>query len=178
MKRFLGYFLLGIFFVLLQSSLLPLMLTPDWRPSLILLLVLYIGISEELPQAIIGGLLLGALQDSFCGHSLGLYLSVYLIIVLATHLTAAQLNVESMPLLMLLVAAGTLLQNILLAALLTMLAETAPVLHILLPAIPQQLLANLLCALLALMLLLRFRRFFGFRPGLSGLIQQGNRHEF
>lgn len=177
MKRFLGYFLLGIFFVLLQSSLLPLMLAPDWRPSLILLLVLYVGISEDLPQAIMGGLLLGALQDSFCGHSLGLYLSVYLIIVLAARLTAAQLNVESLPLLLLLVAAGTLLQNALVAVFLTILADTAPVLHILLPAIPQQLLANLLCALLALILLLRLQRMVGSRAGLSGLLQQSKRHE-
>lgn len=176
MKRFILYLLLGIFFAFLQSSVFPLFLPPNWRPNLILILVLYLGLSEELLCAILSGLVLGAIQDSFCGHSLGLYVSVYLVILLVTRLLSEQLNVESPPLLLLLIAAGTLVQTLLLAAFLTILAETAPVLHILLPAIPQQLLGNLLFAGMFFFLLQKVQRVFGYRSGLAGLFYQSKHH--
>lgn len=171
MRAFLIFMFGGIVFALLQSSILPLFFAPNWRPNLILLLVLYLGLSENLLRSLIAGLLLGAIQDSFCGPSLGLYVSVYLIIVLIAHFVSEQLNVESPPLLLLLVAGGTLLQNALVGFYLTVFAETAPVLHILVPAIPQQLLANMLSAALLLFLLLRFRRL-----GVASLMYQSRHH--
>lgn len=176
MRGFFLFMLCGLSFALLQSSLLPLFLPPDWRPNLILILILYLGLSENLLRALIGGLLLGAIQDSFCGPSLGLYVSIYLIIVFATRLISEQLNVESPPLLLLLIAGGTLLQNFLVGFYLTVFAETAPVLHILIPAIPQQLLANMLSAAVLLFFLLRIQRLFGYRPGLAGLAHQSKHH--
>ena len=174
-----GFFLFmssGIFFALLQSGILPLFLSPDWRPNLILILILYLGLSENLLRALVAGLLLGAIQDSFCGPSLGLYVSVYLIVVLATQLVSEQLNVESPPLLMLVIAGGTLLQNLLVGFYLTVFAEAAPVLHILIPAIPKQLLANMLSAGFLLFLLLRVQQMLGYRPGLAGLVYQSKNH--
>jgi len=176
MKGFFLFMFSGIFFALVQSGILPLFLSPDWRPNLILILILYLGLSENLLRALVAGLLLGAIQDSFCGPSLGLYVSVYLIIVLATRLISEQLNVESPPLLLLVIAGGTLLQNLLVGFYLTVFAEAAPVLHILIPAIPKQLLANMLSAALLLFLLLRFQRMLGYRPGLAGLIYQSKSH--
>ena len=176
MKGFFLFLFTGVFFALLQSSVLPLFFPPDWRPNLILILILYLGLSENLPRALIAGLLLGAIQDSFCGSSLGLYVSVYLVIVLVTRVISEQLNIESPPLLLLLIAGGTLLQNLLVGFYLTVLAESAPVFHILLPALPKQLLVNLLFASMLLFLLLRFQRIFGYRPGLAGLIYQSKRH--
>lgn len=176
MRGFLLFLFTGILFALLQSSVLPLFLPPNWRPNLILILILYLGLSENLTRALIAGLLLGAIQDSFCGPSLGLYLSVYLVILLATRLLSEQLNVESPPLLLLLIAGGTLLQNLLVGFYLTILADDAPVLHILLPAIPQQLLTNMFFATILLFLLLRFQRLFGYRSGLAGLIYQSKHH--
>ena len=176
MRGFFLFLFTGIFFVLLQSSVLPLFFSPNWRPNLILILILYLGLSENLSRAVIAGLLLGAIQDSFCGPSLGLYVSVYLVIVLATRLVAEQLNAESPPLLILLIAAGTLLQNLLIGFYLTVFAEAAPVLHILLPAIPKQILANMIFAAILLFLLLRFQCFFGYRSGLAGLIYQSKHH--
>ena len=76
MKGFFLFLFSGVFFALLQSSVLPLFFPPDLRPNLILILILYLGLSENLPRALIAGLLLGAIQDSFCGPSLGLYVSV------------------------------------------------------------------------------------------------------
>ncbi|MDA3903786.1 MAG: rod shape-determining protein MreD [Desulfuromusa sp.] len=174
-----GFFLIlftGMLFALLQSSVLPLFLPPNWRPNLILILILYLGLSENLSRALIAGLLLGAIQDSFCGPSLGLYVSVYLVIVLATRVLSEQLNTESPPLLLLLIVGGTLVQNLLIGFYLTVFAETAPVLHVLLPAIPQQLLTNLLFTAVLLFLLLRFQRRFGYRSGLAGLNYQSKRH--
>lgn len=169
-------FLIGILFVFLQSSVLPLLLAPNLRPNLILIFVLYLGLSENTSWAIISALLLGAIQDSFCGHSLGLYISVYLVIILITRLLSEQLNAESPSLLLLLVAGGTLLQNILVGLFLTILADTEPVLHILLPAIPQQLLANLLFSAFFLLILFRLQRWLGHRSGLAGLIYQSKHH--
>ena len=176
MKGFFIFMLSGIFFALLQSGILPLFLSPDWRPNLILILILYLGLSENLLRALVAGSLLGAIQDSFCGPSLGLYVSVYLIIVLVTRLVSEQLNVESLPLLMLVIAGGTLLQNLLVGFYLTVFAEAAPVLHILIPAIPKQLLANMLSAALLLFLLHRFQKMFGYRPGFTGLAYQSKNH--
>lgn len=174
-----GFFLVlftGILFALLQSSVLPLFLPPHWRPNLILILILYLGLSENLSRALIAGLLLGAIQDSFCGPSLGLYVSVYLVIVLLTRLLSAQLNTESPPLLLSLIVGGTLVQNLLLGFYLTIFAETASVLRILLPAIPQQLLSNLFFSAIFLFLLLRVQRRFGYRSGLAGLSYQSKRY--
>lgn len=176
MRGFFLFLAAGIFFALLQSSVLPLFLSPNWRPNLILLLVLYLGLSENLSRALAAGLLLGAIQDSFCGPSLGLYISVYLIIILTTRALAEQLNIESPPLLLLIIAGGTVLQNLLIGLYLTLFAETASVLHILLPAIPKQLLTNLGFAAILLFLLLRFQRFYGYRSGLAGLISQSKHH--
>ncbi|MCK5793288.1 MAG: rod shape-determining protein MreD [Anaerolineales bacterium] len=176
MRGFFLFLFVGIFFALLQSSVFPLFLSPNWRPNLILLLVLYLGLSENLTRALIAGLLLGAIQDSFCGPSLGLYVSVYLVIILATRVLTEQLNIESPPLLLLLIAGGTLLQNLLISFYLTLFAETASVLHILLPAIPVQLFTNFCFAAILLFLLLRFQRFFGYRSGLAGLIYQSKHY--
>ncbi len=176
MKGFLLFLLAGIAFALLQSNVLPVFLSPNWRPNLILILVLYLGLSESLFRALTAGLLLGAIQDSFCGPNLGLYISVYLTIIFVTRLLCEQLNAESPPLLLLLIAGGTLLQNFLVGFYLTILADDSPVLHILLPAIPQQLLSNLLFATIMLLLLLRFQRLFGYRSGLAGLIYQSKHH--
>ncbi|MCW8860196.1 MAG: rod shape-determining protein MreD [Deltaproteobacteria bacterium] len=176
MKHFSLYFLIGILFVFIQSSVLPLFFSPNLRPNLILIFVLYLGLSESTNRAIIAGLLLGAIQDSFCGHSLGLYVSVYLIIVISTRVLSEQMNTESSALLLVLIAGGTILQNLLVAVFLSILADTEPVLRILLPAIPQQLLANLLSSALFLFLLFRFQRLVGQRPGLAGLIYQSKYH--
>ncbi|SEA55226.1 rod shape-determining protein MreD [Desulfuromusa kysingii] len=176
MRGFFLFLFTGVLFALLQSSVLPLFFSPNWRPNLILILILYLGLSENLSRALIAGLLLGAIQDSFCGATLGLYLSVYLIIILLTRLLSDQLNVESPPLLLLLIAGGTLLQNFLVGFYLTIFAATAPVLHILLAAIPQQLMANMLSASILLTLLLRFQRLFGYRSGLAGLMYQSKLH--
>ncbi len=176
MRRFFFYLLLALLFALLQTSVFPLFFSPDWRPSLILLLVLYVGLREPSLRAVVTCLFLGAIQDSFCGHSVGLYLTVYLTILLIVLGLSEQLNIESSPLLLALVAGGTLVENLLLWFYLTVLADSAPALHILLPGVPQQLGVNLLAALLLLALLARVKRMFGLRRGFTSLVVVGRDH--
>lgn len=176
MRTFLLYFIFGVIFIFLQSSVFPLFLNPDLRPNMILILVLFAGLHEETLDAVVAALLLGAIHDSFSGHSLGLYITVYLFLALCSRLFSDQLNVESVPLLLLLVAAGTLLQNLLVGLLLTILADTRPVLHILLPALPYRVLANL-CATVSLLYLgHKLLRLCGYRRGLTDLFSQGKYH--
>ena len=176
MKRFLLYLSIGIFFVLLQSSILPLLLPTGWRPNLLLILILYLGLSENFSRAVIVTLLLGGLQDSFSGTSLGLYVTVDLAVLLLVRLLSEHLNAESPALILLLISGGTLVQNLLVGFCLMVFADAGPILAILLPSLPQQLLANLLAALFLLILLLRIKPLFGSRSGMPGLIYQSKRY--
>ena len=176
MRRFLFYLLIGIFFALLQSSLFPLLLPTGLRPNLLLILILYLGLSENLSSSVAIALLLGGIQDSFSGTSLGLYVTVDLTILLLVRLLSEHLNAESPALLLLLISGGTLVQNLLVGFCLMLFADAGPILSTLLLALPQQLLANLLAAVLLLVLLLRIKPLFGSRSGMPGLIYQSKRH--
>ena len=176
MKAFLLYLVAGMFFVLLQTSLFPLLL-PAWlQPNLLLILVLYLGLSENLGRATFVTLLLGGIQDSFCGTGLGLYTSVNLAILLLVRMFSEQLNAESPPLLLLLISVGTLVQSLLVGFCLTTFAEAGPVMHLLFAALPMELVANLLAGAIMLFLFLRFQPLLGTRSGLAGLIYQSKRH--
>lgn len=176
MSRFVFYLLAGIFFALLQSSLLPLLLPVGLRPNLLLVLIIYLGLSENFPRSVVLALMIGGIQDSFSGTSLGLYVTVDLAVLLLVRLLSEQLNTENPTLLLLLVAAGTLVQNLLVGFCLMVFADAGPILSILLPALPQQLFANLLAAAFLLFVLLRMQPLFGTRSGMPGLIYQSKRH--
>ncbi len=159
MRRLLFYLLTGIFLALLQSSVLPAFLAAAWRPALLLVLVLLIGVSESLWIATFSGLYIGAVHDCFSGTCVGLYASVYTLLVLLSWRLSEQLNVESPPLLLLLISVGTLLENLLVGVLLIVLGDSTSILHVLLPGIPGQLGSNLLFAIVFMPLLLRFIQF-------------------
>jgi rod shape-determining protein MreD len=172
MSRILLIFLAGLIAVVLQGTVLPYLVVPNWRPDMLLLLVLVAGLVEDLPGAVVAALLLGALQDSFCGHSLGLYVSVYLLLVFAVHLLSVHLNIDSVPLLILLIVGGTLVGNLLVVFFLMTLADTASALHMVLPALAERMLANLIGAFFLLFLLFRYQRACGLPAGLSTLKPQ------
>ena len=176
MKGFLFYLSFGMFAVLLRASVFPLFLSPGFCPDLLLGLIIYLGLSENMLRAILLALLLGGMQDSFSGTSLGLSVFVCLAILLLIRLLSEHLNVESPPLLILLILGGTLVQKLLLAACLLIFADVGPVVQILLPALPQQLLANLIASALLLSIVLRLQPLFGNRAGLAGLVYQSKRH--
>lgn len=166
----------GLIFVLLQTTIFPRFFPASLRINLLLILVIYLALSESFLRAAILTLLLGALQDVFSGSTLGLYATVQLSIFLLIRLFSGHLNVESRPLLLGLIAAGTLLQAVILGFFLTTFAEAGPVLRILLSDLPFQLLANLLAGWLLLLLLLRFQPILGTRQGMAGLSYQSKHH--
>jgi len=175
-RGFVFYLLLGFLAVLLRTSIFPLFLSPGFCPDLLLVLVIYLGLSENMLRALLLTLLLGGMQDSFSGSSLGLYVFISLAILLLVRLLSEHLNVESPPLLVLLIVAGTLVQKLLLAMCLTIFSDAGAVLPVLLPALPQQMLANLVASSLLLWLVLRVQPLFGNRAGLAGLVYQSKRH--
>ena len=176
MKRFLFYLLIGIFCALLQSSLFPLLLPAGLRPNLLMILIVYLGLGENVFRAVLVALLIGGIQDSFSGTSLGLYMTADIVVVLLIKMLSEQLNAENTYLLLLLVAGATLVQNLLIGFCLMVFADAGPVLAILLTALPQQLLANLLAAAVVLYLILKIQPLTGSRSGMPGLIYQSKRH--
>lgn len=176
MRGFFLYLILGLLAVVLRTSVFPLFFTPGFCPDLVLVLVIYLGLSENMLRAVLATLLLGGMQDSFSGTSLGLYVFTFLTILLLVRLLSEHLNVESPPLLILLIAGGTLLQTLLLGFCLTVFADVGPVVRVLLAAMPQQMLVNLLASSLLLSLVLKIQHLFGVRAGLAGLVYQSKRH--
>jgi rod shape-determining protein MreD len=73
MKRIVFSFFLGIFFLTIQTTLLPFLPIQRIKPDIVLILVLYWGLSFP---PISGGILsffMGFLMDLFSGNSFGLY---------------------------------------------------------------------------------------------------------
>lgn len=168
--------LCGLIFMLLQTTVFPRLLSPELRPNLLLILVIYLALSESFLRAACLTLLLGALQDVFCGATFGLYVTIQLTVFLLIRLFSERLNVESRPLLLGLISAGTVLQTVLLVFILTTFAEAGPVLWILLSDLPLQILVNLSAGWFLLLFLLRFQPLIGTRHGMAGLPYQSKHH--
>lgn len=176
MVSFFSYVFVAFVFVLVQSSVLIKVIFPAWQPSLIMVLVIIAGLREPLFPALLVGLVLGALQDSFSGSSLGLYVTVYLFLIFLAKVFSEQLNVESPPLLLFLVAGGTLIENVLIGVLMTVFADTEPVVAILIPTLPLQLITNLGFTIV-LMIVIYFVQFItGSQRGLGALLAMGRSH--
>ena len=104
MNRTLFYLSLAGIAVVLQTALLPPFLQGDYKPDLVLLLVVYLGLHEDRWR---GGLLvylMGWLFDGVGGAFPGLYGFVLLTIFLAVRGIVSRVNTESSALLLLLVA--------------------------------------------------------------------------
>ncbi|PLX86730.1 MAG: rod shape-determining protein MreD [Desulfuromonas sp.] len=176
MKRLFVYLSFGLLLMLLQTTLLPQLLPRVLVPNLLLILLLYLALSEEFVNALLLTLLFGLLQDCFGSTVLGLYAVVHLVIFFMVRVMVTRLSAESPVLLLLLVAAGTLVQAFLVGACLTLFAEAGSVLGILLVTLPVQLFVNLLGAIFLLSGLLYLQPQFGARSGMAGLPHQSRRH--
>lgn len=114
MIRILVYAFLAVFALLLQTSLLPALLPPPFKPELLLLLTVYLSLVESYFR---GGLIawsFGGLLDCLGGHYLGLQALVFLLIFFIGRRTAPNLNSESPVMLLFMVACASLLQPLLL----------------------------------------------------------------
>ncbi|HXV20939.1 MAG TPA: rod shape-determining protein MreD [Desulfuromonadales bacterium] len=172
MTRTLVYFPLGFIFLVLQTTLLPPMLPLHFKPDLLLILVVYLGLNEGYVRGGALSYLLGCLQDVFAAGYPGLHGLALLCTFLAVRGAAARLNTESPVLLLLLVSAGTLLQAALVLFALGFFAEAGALWMIILKGILPQLLLNLLAACLLLRAAAWLQRRFAPRsrvPGLRGV---------
>jgi rod shape-determining protein MreD len=169
MRRTFVYFLLGFIFLVLQTTLLPAMLPIHFKPDLLLILVVYLGLNEGYVRGGALSYLLGCLQDVFAAGYPGLYGLALLCTFLAVRGAAARLNTESSVLLLLLVSAGTLLQAALLLFALGFFAEAGALWMIILKGILPQLLLNLLATCLLLKATAWLQRRFAPRFRVPGL---------
>lgn len=177
MNRSIVYLSLAGIAVVLQTVLLPLVLPSGAKPDLLLILVVYMGLHEG-PWR--GGLLvylMGWAYDGVAGAFPGLHGFVLLAIFLAVRGIVTRVNTESSPLLLLLVAAGTILQVGMTTFALDFFSGTAGVWPQMFWQMPIQLLLNSVAALFLLRLSVRLQRTFMPRRNLPGLRKLDSRYE-
>lgn len=177
MNRALIYIAMAGMAIILQTVLLPVVLRGYYKPDLLLILVIYLGLHEG-PWR--GGLLvylLGWCYDGMAGAFPGLNGFILLGIFLAVRGIVTRVNTESSPLLLLLVAAGTVLQSALVAFALDFFSQTAGIWPQMVWQLPMQLLLNFLAALVLLRVTVWLQRTFLPRKKLPGLRKLDSRYE-
>ena len=177
MNRALFYFALAGVAAVLQTVLMPLLLQGDYKPDLVLLLVVYLVLHEG-PWR--GGLivyLMGWFFDGVGGAFPGLNGLVILGIFLAVRGIVTRVNTESSILLLLLVMAGTILQALLFAFALDFFRQDISVSSQIAWQLPIQLLLNFVAAVVFLKLAVWLQRSFLPRRDLPGLRKLDRRYE-
>jgi rod shape-determining protein MreD len=177
MSRTLIYLALAGVAVVLQTVLMPLVLWGYYKPDLLLILVIYLGLHEG-PWR--GGLLvylIGWCNDGVAGVFPGLNGFVLLGIFLAVRGIVTRVNTESSPLLLLLVAGGTVMQFVMVIFALDFFSQTAQILPQMVWQLPVQLLLNFVAALLLLRLTVWLQRTFMPLRALPGLRKLDSRYE-
>lgn len=177
MNRTLLYFALAGLAVVVQTVFMPLLLQGDYKPDLLLILVIYLGLHEG-PWR--GGLLvylLGWFYDGVAGVFPGLNGFVLLGIFLAVRGIVTRVNTESSPLLLMLVIIGTLMQSLLVAFALDFFGQTARIWPQMVWHTPVQLLLNFIAAFILLRLTVWLQRSFLPRKGLPGLRKLDSRYD-
>ena len=111
MTRVLILFAVALFFLLSQTALLPLLLPHYFKPELLLLLVVYLCLTEEMIRGACLAWGIGLLLDSCGGTHLGLHATIYLSIFIIGRSSVQALNTESPLLLLVMVFCASLLQS-------------------------------------------------------------------
>jgi len=176
MKRALAYLVLGYIFLVMQTTLLPPMMPLHYKPDLLLILVVYLGLNESYVRGGALSYLLGCFQDVFAAGYPGLFGLALLGTFLAVRGAAARLNTESPILLFLLVAAGTLLQSALILFALGFFAEAGALWVIVLQGILLQVVLNVLAAWLLLTVTTGLQERFAPRFRVPGLRHVGRHY--
>ncbi|BCR04368.1 hypothetical protein DESUT3_14370 [Desulfuromonas versatilis] len=158
MKRVTTYLLLALGLLVLQTSLFPRVLPFSLKPDLLLILVIYLGLKEEIPRGGCVALVLGCMQDVFAGTAVGLFGFVLLMTFLGVRALADRLNTESSLLLLFLTCCGTLFESGLLLFTMVLFAEPGPVWQVLLERLLPQVAINLAAALVMLRIALWIQR--------------------
>jgi len=148
--RILFYLLFGLVGLLIQTAVFPRIFPFYLKPDLILVLIVYIGISEKYSSGGLFSYCFGLLLDVFAGSSLGMYGVVFLLIFFGVRSTICYFNSENPFLLLFLVFCATLFQASLLV-LLGAFAEAGALWQIVLHHLPGQLLMNVVAAVLLML---------------------------
>jgi len=175
MKRVLSYFALGYLFVLVQSMLWPTLLSMSVKPDLLLMLIVYLGLSESHLRGALLTCALGACLDAMAGSHPGLHGVTLLIVFFSIRFATDRFNTESSLLLLFMVGIGTLLHaglQILFASF----ADAGMVWWQILSSLGPQLLLNLLTALVLLRLVPWISRRIAPRSDLPGLSRLDRRY--
>lgn len=143
MRRCLFYLGVACVFLLLQSTFFPLFLDARWRPNLILILVLLLGVRERPVPAMLTVMLLGALLDSLSGTTIGLQIAACLVVFILIRLVADKLNVESPALLVLILIGAVFVHGLLVGFIMTTFSDLATIFYLLITTLPQQALSTL-----------------------------------
>ena len=177
MNRTLVYLAMAGIAVVLQTAILPLVLQGYYKPDLLLILVVYLGLHEEPRSGCVLVYLLGWCYDGVAGSFPGLNGFVLLGVFLAVRGIVTRVNTESSALLLLLVLAGTILQSALAAFALDFFSQAARIWPQMAWQMPVQLLLNFIAAFVLLRLSVWLQRTFMPRKTLPGLRKLDSRYE-
>lgn len=111
MNRLLALFVCALLFLLSQTTLLPALLPQYCKPELLLILVVYLCLTEKLIRGALLAWGIGLLLDSYGGTHLGLHATIYLSLFVVGHASVQTLNPESPLLLLCMVFCASLLQS-------------------------------------------------------------------
>jgi rod shape-determining protein MreD len=156
--RVLITFALGLFFMLLQSSVFSQFLPANLKPDLLLILVIYLGIHETYVRGGLVCYLLGCLKDVFAGIYTGLFGFTFLLIFYAVRGIGGRFNSENPFFLLLLTVVGTILESVAVIFSIGFFADHTPPFLLIGRQLPAQVLLNLLAAILLLLCVFPFMR--------------------
>lgn len=177
MNRTLVYLLLAGIAAVLQTVVLPVVIPGGYKPNLLLVLVIYLGLFEEPWRGGILVYLLGWLYDGIAGVFPGLHGFALLGLFFAVRAVVTRVNTESSSLLLVLVAVGTLLEGGLTTFALEFFAGPGNYWPLILWRLPLQMVYNLVAAFVLLKLILWLQRTFHPSRELPGLRKLDSRYE-
>lgn len=157
MIRLLALLGCALLFLVSQTTLLPALLPYYFKPELLLLLVVYLCLTEGLIRGAILAWGVGLLLDSCGGSLLGLHAAIYLSIFIIGRSSVQALNTESPLLILFMVFCASLLQSGLLILLGT-LADLQRMIPLLLQRATFQGSINVLAAFLLISLIAHLQR--------------------
>lgn len=178
MTRIFVCLLLGLAGVLLQSAFLPRLIPGHIRPDFILILTIYLAITEAgYLRGALAAYLLGRLLDVFAGIAGGFFGTALLVTFLLIRGASARFNTENSFLLLLMVFAGTLVEGLVMIFPLSVLLDAGPLWLLILEGLPAQALLNTAFALLFLQGGLWLQRRFFPRRQIPGFRHLDSRYE-
>lgn len=124
--RFFGYIGISLVLVVCRTSLLPHAPATERFFDPFLALIVYLTIFRPRHECLPLILFAGILMDTLSGGPFGLYLTSYVWLFIALRLTASVMRVDSPILLVMMMVAGVLLQNLVVVALLMAFDLTRP----------------------------------------------------